>query len=106
VPTAWENRRPGTLTRETWRTTSGSVSGRVFKPGSAGGEFGNEKDSHARRHHGLATNVRTGKVKVFGNDEINTDAVLASGASAESRPSIFTRHTCDSQGPDDLGKFI
>jgi NTE family protein len=26
-----------------------------------------------------ATNVRTGKVKVFGNDEITTDAVLASG---------------------------
>jgi NTE family protein len=26
-----------------------------------------------------ATNVRTGKVKVFGNDELNTDAVLASG---------------------------
>jgi hypothetical protein len=48
--------------------------------------------------------VRTGKVKVFGNDEINTDAVPASGASAEGRP--FTRHTCDSQGPDDLGKFI
>ena len=26
-----------------------------------------------------ATNVRTGKVKVFGNDEINVDAVMASG---------------------------
>ena len=51
--TGGEKRRPATVTSETSRTTSGSISGRVCRPGSRTEYSGRKADADAGHHHGL-----------------------------------------------------